>query len=222
MSPNPGEGHVPAVAGALPIASPHSRQWMKKWRNLICLIVMLSTFTGCADLIGYSGPRPIDQLFIKYRDRVWARRAYNCQFRDQPRAYSEDFERGYVDGFCSVCGGGDGYIPAMPPKDYWAYQFQSPEGAECVNAYFEGYPLGAAAAKKRDLDKYHDVYISKMVDSAIKQTKAPVNLPGEVAIVSPQDADENPNPATSEAQDRLIDAIDASMSQEYNDLFQDQ
>jgi hypothetical protein len=106
-----------------------------------------------------------------YRDKVWANRAYNLRYANCERKYGDHFRTGFVDGYCSVCKGEKGYVPAMPPEDYWKPQYQSAEGAKCVNAWFEGFPVGAEAAKKDGAGKYHDIYISNMVNSAIVQEK---------------------------------------------------
>jgi hypothetical protein len=104
-----------------------------------------------------------------YRDRIWAERAYNVRFGKCNRTFGKHFERGFIEGYCSVSEGGDGFVPAMPPQDYWGSEYQTADGAQCVNTWFEGYPAGAAAAKKDKAGNYHEIYISKMMDSAITQ-----------------------------------------------------
>ena len=97
--------------------------------------------------------------------------------------FREHFHKGFVEGYCSVCNGGDGYIPAMPPRDYWGYEFQSSDGAQCVSAWFEGYPEGVAAARKTNAGKNADMYISSMAERAIQQEKEGVRLASQVDIV---------------------------------------
>ena len=104
-----------------------------------------------------------------YRDRVWAERAYNVRFGKCSRAFGKHFERGFIEGYCSVSEGGDGFVPAMPPQEYWGSEYQTADGAQCVNTWFEGYPAGATAAKQDKAGNYHEIYISKMMDSAITQ-----------------------------------------------------
>lgn len=77
------------------------------------------------------------------------------------------------------------------------YEYQSHEGAGCVNAWFEGYPAGAMAAKSRDLDKYSNVYISRLMDAAIQQDKAEVKLPSDVKVVGPSEVEPNRQPANN-------------------------
>ena len=160
-------------------------------RLMIALIscVLASQFTGC---LTPPGKLETDKIFEKgigsYRDKVWAKRAYNLRYANCEREYGNHFRDGFVDGYCSVCRGDKGYVPAMPPEDYWSPQYQVPEGAKCVNAWFEGFPVGAEAAKKDGAGKFHDIYISNMVNSAVvqdKQAKALKSPRKTVPIIAP-------------------------------------
>lgn len=124
----------------------------------------------------------VDGIYSNYRERVWAHRAFNQQYRHLPRKFREHFRKGFVEGYCEVCNGGDGYIPAMPPKEYWGYEFQSSDGAECVSAWFDGFPEGVAAARKANAGKNADMYISNMIERAVQQEKNGIRLASEVKI----------------------------------------
>ena len=123
---------------------------------------------------------------VTYRDLVWARRAYNLRFGNCNRPYEEHFRNGFCAGYQGVANGGDGYVPALPPSEYRGYQFQSTDGAKCVNSWFEGYPAGVKAAKHDKAGTYHDVLISRMIDTAIAQDKAKPVLPSDVPVVTPK------------------------------------
>ncbi len=125
-----------------------------------------------------------DTAMIAYRDMVWAKRAYNLRYANCDRSYAEHFENGFCAGYSSICDGGDGYVPALPPEDYRSYEYQSPDGAKCVNSWFEGYPAGVAAARKDKAGTYHDVLISRMINSAVQQSKTQAVLPDDVKVVS--------------------------------------
>jgi hypothetical protein len=121
--------------------------------------------------------RAIDEsAALTYRDFVWARRAYNLRYGTCKRPYAEHFEAGFCAGYEDVCQGGDGYVPALPPDDYRSFEFQSTDGSKCVNAWFEGYPAGVAAAKQDKAGDYHDVMISRMVNDAVEQSKTQPKL----------------------------------------------
>ena len=47
----------------------------------------------------------------------------------------------------------------------------------------------AQAAKNRNLDKYSNIYISRLMEQAIDQADAGVKLPSDVPIVTPTNAD---------------------------------
>jgi hypothetical protein len=121
----------------------------------------------------------VDNTFLSYRDHVWANRAYNLTYRGDGRKYGEHHRKGFIAGYCSACQGGDGYVPALPPEDYWSYEYKSDEGARCVEAWYEGYPEGVAAARKMGAEKFRSIYVSKMVDAAIANESGGAVLPSE-------------------------------------------
>lgn len=126
-----------------------------------------------------------EAVMVSYRDMVWAKRAYNLRYGNCNRPYGDHFQNGFCAGYADTCNGGDGYVPAMPPMDYRGYQYQSAEGVQCVNAWFEGYPAGVAAAKKEKVGNYNDILVSKMIDSAVTQEKNQKNaLPQNIPVVN--------------------------------------
>ena len=153
---------------------------------LLLMAILLASSTGC--MRNPALRSLLEEPIIDYRDMVWARRAYNLRYGNCDRAFTNHFRNGFVEGYCSVCEGGDGYVPALPPEEYWGYEYQSAEGSQCVNAWFEGYPLGAAAARKDNAGKYHDVYISKMINNAVTMENAANVLPEDVPVRESKDA----------------------------------
>ncbi len=168
-----------------------SKRFLSKgWIFALALFVVVQT--GCSIFTSNPGrTRLVDEMFVHYRDVVWARRAYNLEYGTSCRPFADHFQRGYVAGYCSVCRGGDGYVPATPSKDYLNYEYQSEEGAACVNAWFDGYPLGAQAAKNRNMDKYSNIYISRLMEQAIEQSESDPKLPSDVPVVSPSDSNDS-------------------------------
>ena len=149
---------------------------------LLLLVTLLTTVsTGCIRSNGALRAL-FEEPIIDYRDMVWARRAFNLRYGNCDRPFANHFRNGFVEGYCSVCEGGDGYVPAVPPEEYWGYEYQSAEGSQCVNAWFEGFPLGAAAARKDNAGKYNDIFISKMINNAVTMDQAPNVLPNDVPI----------------------------------------
>lgn len=150
------------------------------------LMVVLPS-TGCATRVGLGRLGFTDTLLERYRDTVWARRAFNLRYNNCDIEYASHFEDGFVAGYCDTCNGGDGYVPALPPAEYRGYEFQSPDGAQCVKAWFGGFPAGVAAAKKDRAGEFHDIYTSKMINSAMSQAKAKHVLPGDVPVTKKSD-----------------------------------
>lgn len=149
---------------------------------LICIAMLtLCQSTGCK--LGIK-----EASMLTYRDTVWSKRAYNLRYAGCDREYSEHFQNGFCAGYKEMCNGGDGYVPALPPEEYRSPKYQSADGAKCVNSWFEGFPAGVAAARKDKSGTYHDVLISRMINSAIAQSKTQPVLPGDVKVVTPNRA----------------------------------
>src|SRR5262245_59264262 len=83
-----------------------------------------------------------ESIILGWRNHVWSKRAWYQQrhlFAAHP--YVVDFGEGFRSGYLDVAGGGDGCVPVLPPRRYWSWRYQSPEGQAKTNAWFEGYPL---------------------------------------------------------------------------------
>jgi hypothetical protein len=124
---------------------------------------------GCSSGPGLSSPYssgPRDMMTSRWRDHVWANRAYQTRLADSAdqRAYESDFRRGFLAGYQSVSQGGDGTIPAMPPRLYWGSQYLSPEGQAKAKSWFDGYPEGVRAAQADGIDAYRDIYVSQLLE----------------------------------------------------------
>ncbi len=150
---------------------------------MLAVAITSLTYTGCSQPIRRLGI--IDELAISYRDQVWARRAYNLRFANCNRQFESHFENGFCAGYSDVCNGGDGFVPALPPDEYRGFEYQCAEGSNCIDAWFDGYPAGVAAAREERVGKYHEVRTSNMIDRAISQQKAPNKLPADVPVTKP-------------------------------------
>lgn len=144
-------------------------------------LLTLSQTTGCR-IWKQAGVG--EAMMITYRDMVWAKRAYNLRYKNCDRPYAEHFESGFRAGYTDVAQGGDGFVPALPPAEYRGFEFQSADGAKCVNSWFEGYPEGVAAAKRDKTGNYNDVMISRAISSAVSQENTKAVLPQDVPVVS--------------------------------------
>jgi len=177
--------------GWFAVATKRSSSQIDKRNRALTPLLLLLAAVVCTQSTGCLGPnRPhacgnlVDGMFSDFRERVWAHRAFNLEYGHMPRKFREHFRKGFVEGYCNVCNGGDGFIPAMPPRDYWGYEYQSSDGAQCVSSWFEGYPAGVAAARKNNAGKNADIYISSMAERAVQQEKEGVRLASQVDIVN--------------------------------------
>lgn len=186
--------HSPAVR---PFHSPTVGYALAGLSTLLCCFSIGCSGWGSGNGLGL-GLR--DTLLIEYRDAVWARRAYNLRYGNCDRPFSRHYRDGFCEGYCNVCNGGDGYVPALPPAEYRGYEYQSAEGAQCVNAWFEGYPAGVAAAKKDRAGDFKEMFVSRMINSAVTQDKAKHQLPDDVPLIAP---DKQPEDQDASVEDRV-------------------
>ena len=157
---------------------------IKRSMMAVLLVTTIVSATGCASGIRIPRLGVTDALLTKYRDNVWARRAFTLRYANCDIPYAEHFQNGFIAGYCQKSNGGDGFVPALPPEEYRGFEFQSADGAQCVKAWFDGFPAGIAAAQKDRAGDYHDIYTSKLINSAITQENAKHLLPDDVPVVS--------------------------------------
>jgi len=137
--------------------------------------------TGCSSGLGLSSPYssgPREMMTSRWRDHVWSNRAYETKMAgsSRDRAFESDFRLGFIAGYQSVSQGGDGTVPAMPPRKYWGPEYLSPEGQTKAKAWFEGYPEGVRAAQADGIDAYRDIYVSQLLE----------DLEGQVPGMNPE------------------------------------
>ncbi len=150
--------------------------------------LLISQSVGCSSMNRFDSALGFDGPMAVHRNKIWAKRAFNLRYGNCDKEYADHFRDGFVEGYCDVCSGNKGYVPAMPPKHYWDTRYQCPEGAQCVNSWFEGFPAGAVAARKDGSGAYHDMYISNMMHSALVQRNAPAALPGDIPVTQPRES----------------------------------
>ncbi len=138
----------------------------RQWTRLLLWAVAVSSVTapsaGCTALRGaakqLSQHEALDEFMVDYRNRAWSARAWLCRkerFRNQH--HLADFEAGFRQGYEDVAAGGSGCVPAVCPRAYWGWQYQSADGQSRMNAWFEGYPLGVQAAEEDGIGHWSHV-----------------------------------------------------------------
>ncbi len=117
-------------------------------------LVLTGVLSGCANVQGVFGACDcsLDRSLHMTRAQLMARRVWSSQHAS---CYSQHCDRkavrrGFIDGFVDVAGGGDGCPPVFPPQPCClAGVLQSPYPQCRDQAWFEGYPMGAAAAEQQ-------------------------------------------------------------------------
>jgi len=160
----------------------HYRHTLKR-NTAACLLALFGSlatlsFSGCSSChsgAGGSGGWLFSNLIEKpvscYRDKVWAKRAFNLRYSNCQDQYPSDFRSGFIDGYCNACDGGDHHPPALPPQSYWTSRYSSAEGAGKAKSWFAGYPAGVKAASKDGHGKHHQIQLSHEMQEAITQLR---------------------------------------------------
>ncbi|WP_437191419.1 hypothetical protein [Planctomicrobium sp. SH527] len=116
------------------------------------MLVCALWFSGCQIQQGIQHQiqycEPLDEacqsIHIKMAaHREWKHYVHLCPPDDPHRCYFKD---GFIDGFMNVASGGQGCLPAIPPRKYWKSCYETEDGQLKIQAYFQGYPEGVQAA----------------------------------------------------------------------------
>ena len=107
----------------------------------------------------------------QWRDKVWAKRAFNLSYPNCQNEYPADFEAGFIAGYCDACDGGNGVPPALPPKAYWSDRYKTEQGSGMAEASFAGYPAGAQAADQDGSSQFHEISISNQWAETLNQNQ---------------------------------------------------
>ena len=146
-------------------------------------IVLLSCCSGCSTLqgvrnyIAYNDTQ--NDFVIGWRNRVWSIQAWHMErekYRDHP--YLPEFGDGFRTGFRDVAAGGNGCPPVVPPRKFWSWRYQSPEGQAKVAAWFEGYPVGAMVAERNQAGEFSDIQVSYSIEAQYSPRFRAGELPG--------------------------------------------
>jgi hypothetical protein len=106
-------------------------------RALLLVSIFGAICSGCARDWHYSAVNELRAC------RAWSRTDYGNLSQ-----FHEDFRSGWKRGYFDVSTGKPGDCPVLPPKKYWGPHSQTPLGAEEIDAWYQGYQLGAIAAEQ--------------------------------------------------------------------------
>ena len=129
------------------------------------VVAITGPSTGCTMFSGMQRAltqhEALDEFMVDYRNSAWSARAWLCrkhQFKGH--RYLSDLEAGFRQGYADIAAGGNGCTPAICPQSYWGWQYQSADGQQRMNAWFEGYPLGVQAAEEDGIGHWRQVATS--------------------------------------------------------------
>jgi hypothetical protein len=166
-----------------------------------------SIFQGIGNYLAYNDS--CNDFVLGYRNVVWSQQAWRArkfQFCDQPQfdAFGEGFRAGYQD----VASGGSGCVPAIPPRKYWTWKYQTAEGQAKVAAWFAGYPYGAQAAQEEGAGNWQAIQVSHLIEMQYSpefqrgecppETECYDCLPSEAGVIGVEIIDEQPMPGADE------------------------
>ena len=128
-----------------------------------------------------------NDFVMGWRNSVWASQTWHSQkghFVDHPEFRA--FGAGFRDGYRDVASGGNGCPPPVPPRKYWSWKYQTPEGQCKVAAWFEGFGHGARAAEEDGAGNFQDIQVSYAIEAQyspeFQNGQIPSLNPGEYII----------------------------------------
>jgi hypothetical protein len=133
-------------------------------------VVGIGCLTGCSPFRGLRENLQyndgLNDFVMGWRNSAWARQAWHerkWMHVDEPQFVS--FGQGFRDGYADVAGGGSGCVPALPPRSFWTWKYQTGEGQAKVAAWFAGYPYGARAAHEDGAGNFQQIQVSHLIEA---------------------------------------------------------
>jgi len=129
-----------------------------------CLGSVVAGSTGCTITRGLAKSLDqsecLDEFMVGYRNRALAEKAWHCRVgKHNNRMHGKEFKDGFIDGYMDVASGGSGCIPTIAPSKYWGWRYQSANGQQAINSYFQGYPLGVRAAEQDGVGHWQSLQV---------------------------------------------------------------
>lgn len=147
-----------------------------------------SLFQGARDYVQYNDAT--DDFVVGWRNYVWANKAWHARKAEhacEPQLY--DFGEGFRAGYRDAAGGANGCPPPLPPRNYWSWKFQSPEGQAKIAAWFAGYPHGAKAAEEDCAGNWRQIPVSHVIEQQYSPEFGQAQIPRCDGNCYPQPAD---------------------------------
>lgn len=162
-----------------------------------CLAAALSSSGGCSILTtaqkAVMRHDCLDEFMVDYRNKSMAAKAWHCaKPRFCHRGHLDEFQAGFYAGYCAIADGGSGCVPAIAPKEYWGWKYQSADGQAAVNSWFEGYPMGVQAAEQDGIGHWSQIrpaglptVVPGSADGVPTEVQGPIYMEGPAIEVIP-------------------------------------
>lgn len=121
----------------------------------------------------------VNDFVLNWRNSNWSQRAWaerEHQFEGQ--LHGDDFKEGFRAGYTEIAEGGVGCLPTVPPRKYWSWRYQSPDGKARVDAWFAGYPEGVKAAQDEGIGDWSSINVRT---AAVKPASQPIQAKADPA-----------------------------------------
>jgi hypothetical protein len=105
--------------------------------------VVSSEFTEC-----------LDDACERVRNRKWAAAAWDRVCTTEPQSHSDDYGRGFKDGFAEHLYHGGTQPPLVAPARYRHIHYQTPEGYRAIEDWFAGYRHGVEVAAETGMRRW--------------------------------------------------------------------
>jgi hypothetical protein len=164
----------------------------------ISLMVLWLSLPGCSFYhyayhnVGHELRRSWEDHHLERRrhqlaDAAWARYEPKCS---RPRRATSDFALGFHAGYVDYLAyDGPGEPPLVPPARYWSVGYQNPVGRAAIQAWNDGFRVGASVARDDGFREYQILPIAQpaheLIDYAIQAEN------GGVGAVAPAIRDES-------------------------------
>lgn len=163
---------------------------------------LMTASTGCSivgngvDVAIKDTHRCIDETMVGFRNRALAERAWirvrHAYLQDQ---YHRDFKKGFIAGYIDIANGSEGCTPALAPSEYWGWKYQSAAGQSAINAWFQGYPIGAKAAEQDGVGFWRNINVNLKTPAVPQTMGSDYQTPPGVPVPYLEDGESLPVPA---------------------------
>lgn len=109
-----------------------------------------------------------------------------------------DARRGFIAGYKSCAMGSDCRAPIVPERRYWSTFYQSGYGQQRINAWYEGFPMGVAAARVKGHGYHLRTPVTEEV-SAYYAATSPMAMQEARDMTRLQEQEANPQQQTQAA-----------------------